>query len=93
MVAAAGAESHGPSRSNVYFNLAAAQPARITIAGAAGNPVRTLAYPGQSVYVQVTWDLRREKGTPVTPGVYLVEVAAGSARESTPLVVRPAVMN
>src|SRR5271165_4113950 len=82
-----------PGRANIYFHLAVAQPARIAITNAAGAPVRTLMVSGMHGINQVTWDLRGDRGTAVSPGAYHIEITAGAARESTPIVVMPATMN
>ncbi len=82
-----------PGRADIFFRLASAQPAQITIADAAGNTVRTLKPDGAAGINQATWDLRTESGPPVVAGTYRIEIAAGTMKESTTLVVKPIALN
>jgi photosystem II stability/assembly factor-like uncharacterized protein len=67
-----------------YYLPAPSRAVEISIADAAGKPVRTLRGPAQAGMNRVAWDLRMEGGGPVVlPGKYIVGVTGAGQTELT----------
>lgn len=77
-------------RAIVHVWLKTAAELSATIIDAQGNLVRTLPVRGAAGVNRVVWDIRRDDGRDAPPGVYRIEVTAGSRKATGEIVVRPA---
>jgi len=77
-------------RAVVHVWLKAASEVKAAIVDAEGRAVRALAVKGTAGVNRLEWDLRRDDGRDAPPGVYRVEVAAGTRKAAGEIVVRPA---
>lgn len=84
---------HAPGRANLFFAMTAPGIVSVDISDAAGRPVREWTVNGGKGMNELTWDLRNQRGMPVSAGVYRVEIRAGAAREAATLEVKATGVN
>jgi photosystem II stability/assembly factor-like uncharacterized protein len=76
-------------RAWVHYWLATAQQVAIVIRDSHGRGVRTLRVQGGAGVNTAMWDTRNDEGVNVPPGVYTIDVMAGTARVSTTVALSP----
>lgn len=76
-------------RARIHYWLGAPGQVAITIRDAAGHTVRTMTVPGVAGMNRADWDIRRDDATDAPPGIYRVDVTAGSLHATGDLKVVP----
>jgi hypothetical protein len=90
VVSSLGPATPNPASSFTTFNLALRAPGSVSmnICDVTGRLVRSFDTREYSAGTHaVTWDLNRDDGSPVRPGVYYARMQAGSYRSATPILV------
>jgi hypothetical protein len=76
-------------RARLHVWLKAASEVQVAISDADNRPVRTISARGVAGVNRLEWDIRRDDGRDAPPGVYRVDVTAGTRKVAGDIVVSP----